>query len=109
MIAISACLAGLPCRYDGKSKPNAACQAVLLAEGALLVCPECMGGLPTPRPPAELSLGSAQDVWEGKALSLIHIFPKVQNSGDLMTDAPNVVDAAQLDDLGIMIAPGSDK
>ena len=36
-------------------------------------------------------------------------FPKVQNSGDLMTDAPNVVDAAQLDDLGIMIAPGSDK
>ena len=36
-------------------------------------------------------------------------FPKVQNSGDLMTDAPNVVDAAQLDDLGIMIAPGTDK
>lgn len=66
MIAISACLAGIPCRYDGRSKPHAACQAMLLAEGALLVCPECLGGLPTPRPPAELPGGSAQDVWEGK-------------------------------------------
>lgn len=66
MIAISACLAGIPCRYDGKSKPNASCRAALLANGALLVCPECMGGLPTPRPPAELPGGSAQDVLEGK-------------------------------------------
>ena len=50
---MSACLLGCPCRYDGASKP---CPAVLaLAERHELVpvCPEQLGGLPTPRPPAE--------------------------------------------------------
>ena len=53
-ILISACLLGLACRYDGKQKP---CSAALnLRENATLIpfCPECMGGLPTPRPPAEI-------------------------------------------------------
>ena len=52
-IVVSACLLGEPCRYDGKSKP---CQAVLeLRERHELipVCPEVMGGLPTPRIPSE--------------------------------------------------------
>lgn len=53
-ILISACLLGLPCRYDGQSKPHP--KAVALAKNARLIpyCPECMGGLPTPRPPAEI-------------------------------------------------------
>ena len=52
-ILVSACLLGLPCRYDGKSKP---CDRVIaLAEKHELVpfCPEIYGGLPTPRVPAE--------------------------------------------------------
>ena len=52
-ILISACLLGHPCRYDGKSKP---CEAVLrLAQKheLLPVCPEELGGLPTPRIPSE--------------------------------------------------------
>ena len=52
-ILVSACLLGLPTRYDGQSRP---CEAVLrLAEQHTLipVCPEQLGGLPTPRPPAE--------------------------------------------------------
>ena len=52
-ILVSACLLGTPCRYDGKSKP---CEAVLaLPEKFKLipVCPECEGGLSTPRVPAE--------------------------------------------------------
>ncbi len=53
-ILISACLLGLPCRYDGKSKPHP--KALELAKTVHLIpyCPECMGGLPTPRPPAEI-------------------------------------------------------
>ena len=53
MIIVSACLAGLPCRYDGGSCPNA--QVVeLVAQGkALPVCPEQLGGLATPREPVE--------------------------------------------------------
>jgi uncharacterized protein YbbK (DUF523 family) len=53
MIIVSACLADLRCRYDGDAKP---CEAVmrLVAEGrAIPVCPEQLGGLPTPRLPAE--------------------------------------------------------
>jgi len=58
MIIVSACLAGLRCRYDGASKP---CPEVmrLVAEGkAIPVCPEQLGGLPTPRIPAEMRGGT---------------------------------------------------
>ena len=53
-ILVSACLLGVPCRYDGASKAHG--DVVRLAEaGHILipVCPEQLGGLPTPRPPAE--------------------------------------------------------
>ena len=51
-ILISACLLGCRCRYDGASKPLA--RAAELAERHTLVpvCPEQLGGLATPRPPA---------------------------------------------------------
>ncbi len=52
---ISACLCGLATRYDGGTKPvSPAVQALLDSGAAVTVCPECMGGLPTPRPPAEI-------------------------------------------------------
>ena len=52
-ILISTCLLGACCRYDGASKAHPL--AALLAERNTLVpvCPEQLGGLPTPRPPAE--------------------------------------------------------
>ena len=53
-ILISRCLLGEPCRYDGKSKPNDIAEALCRAGHRLIpVCPEVMGGLSTPRPPAE--------------------------------------------------------
>ena len=54
-ILVSRCLLGEPCRYDGKSKPVALVRE-LEAQGHTLipVCPEVLGGLPTPRPPAEV-------------------------------------------------------
>ena len=54
MIIVSACLAGLHCRYDGGEK---SCKGVihLVMEGkAIPVCPEQLGGLATPRMPAEI-------------------------------------------------------
>lgn len=51
---ISACLLGTPCRYDAKSKPIPEKIAALLSRHVLIpVCPEILGGLPTPRIPAE--------------------------------------------------------
>lgn len=57
-ILVSACLLGTPCRYDGASKRNPALDR-LTAQGHVLVpvCPEVLGGLPTPRPPAERQPG----------------------------------------------------
>lgn len=54
-IAVSACLLGEACRYDGRSKPCARVSE-LAADGHELVpvCPEVAGGLPTPRTPCEI-------------------------------------------------------
>ena len=56
MILISACLAGRNVKYNGSN--NAVpwlCEWVERhKEQVLLVCPEVMGGLPTPRLPAEI-------------------------------------------------------
>lgn len=52
-VLVSACLLGLACRYDGKQK---ACREMdgLKGRCALIpACPEQLGGLSTPRPPAE--------------------------------------------------------
>ena len=57
MILVSACLAGEKCRYNGEALR---CEAVaeLVASGrAIAVCPEVLGGLPVPRPPAEIVAG----------------------------------------------------
>ena len=53
MILISACLLGCACRYDGKSKPHPLAVELARRGLAVPVCPEQLGGLPTPRKPSE--------------------------------------------------------
>ena len=67
MIAVSACLLGINCRYDGKSKQNQDILQRLKAEKILPICPEQLGGLPTPRIPSRLVDGDGFDVLDGKA------------------------------------------
>lgn len=52
-VLISACLLGVRCRYDGAEKGNPAALAMAGRYELVPVCPEQLGGLPTPRPPAE--------------------------------------------------------
>ena len=52
-LIISACLLGVPCRYDAKSKPILGISELESIAAFLPICPECDGGLPTPRVPAE--------------------------------------------------------
>ncbi len=54
-ILVSACLLGVACRYDGKSKPCEAITELLDKYNLIPVCPEITGGLPTPRYPAEIT------------------------------------------------------
>lgn len=53
-ILISGCLLGLCCRYDGKSKPNENIKALSEKYYLIPICPEQLGGLPTPRAPSEI-------------------------------------------------------
>ena len=52
-ILISACLLGARCRYDGASKLHPLARSLMERHTLVPVCPEQLGGLPTPRPPAE--------------------------------------------------------
>src|SRR5688572_30292708 len=66
-ILLSACLAGIPCTHAAEAKTRA-WALDLVAEGrAVAVCPEVAGGLPIPRPEAEIDAGAGGDVLDGKA------------------------------------------
>lgn len=52
-LLISACLLGTPCRYDGASKKYETVEALSKKYNLIPVCPEVLGGLPTPRTPSE--------------------------------------------------------
>ena len=52
-VLVSACLLGAGCRYDGKAKLCPSAAALRDVAELIPVCPEQLGGLPTPRAPAE--------------------------------------------------------
>lgn len=58
-IMISACLAGVNCKYNGGSNRNERVIGLCAGHQVIAVCPEQMGGLPTPRVPAEIRNGTA--------------------------------------------------
>lgn len=54
MILISACLCGENCKYDGTNNLREDLKRLYDEGKALLICPEVMGGLSTPRNPSEI-------------------------------------------------------
>ena len=54
-VLVSACLLGVTCRYDGASKglPDSVLRELMARHTLVPACPEQLGGLPTPRTPAE--------------------------------------------------------
>jgi len=67
---VSACLVGLCTRYDGKSKADTECLQYLAKRPWIPLCPEQLGGLPTPWTPADLCGGNGHDVLRGQAAVL---------------------------------------
>jgi len=65
--AVSACLIGVPCRWNQKVKINQKALKIFLQGKALALCPEIMGGLPTPRPACEIQGGDGQQVLKRQA------------------------------------------
>lgn len=56
MILISACLAGVNCKYNGGNNYNEKIMELVRNGEAILVCPEQLGGLTTPRKPSEIKI-----------------------------------------------------
>jgi uncharacterized protein YbbK (DUF523 family) len=54
LIIVSACLADVACRYNGAGKPNEKVIGLVSEGKAIPICPEQLGGLPTPRALAEI-------------------------------------------------------
>jgi len=67
MDIVSACLVGLKCRYDGGHKACTQMVKYLTQRKVLPLCPEQLGGLPTPRLPVEFTAGSGIEVLIGQA------------------------------------------
>ncbi|KHL74548.1 hypothetical protein PpSQ1_09885 [Pseudomonas putida] len=67
-VLVSACLLGQAVRYDGRASGHPDLLQRWQAEGCVVpLCPEVAGGLPTPRPPAEIPGGQGDEVLDGAA------------------------------------------
>lgn len=67
MYVISACLCGVNCKYSGGNNFNENIFEIFQRGEGILICPEQIGGLPTPRIPCEIVGGKAENVFEGNA------------------------------------------
>ena len=56
-IMVSACLAGENCKYNGGNNRNEKVLQLMVEHEVVTVCPEQLGGLPTPRVPSEIKEG----------------------------------------------------
>lgn len=59
-IAVSACLLGRSCRYDGSSKPCPDAIALAAQHEVVPICPECAAGLQIPHAPNEIDASSSE-------------------------------------------------
>ena len=66
---VSACLLGIKCAWDGKTRyKNKKVIELLRKETLIPVCPEQLGGLATPRVLQEIEKGSGEDVLDGRSI-----------------------------------------
>lgn len=67
MILVSACLAGIDCCFNGRSRLNKEIKKLVKEKKAIALCPEMLGGLRRRRLAAEILKGDGRDVLEGRA------------------------------------------
>ena len=63
---VSGCLVGIDCRFDGKNRISTDLIEDFKRGELIPLCPEQLGGLPTPRPPSRIVNGNGYDVLDGR-------------------------------------------
>jgi len=66
-VLVSSCLLGVSCRYDGGHSLAQEIASKVGQMHLIPICPEQLGGLPTPRPPSNIVNGDGEDVLQGRA------------------------------------------
>lgn len=96
MYIVSSCLLGVKCKYNGESNYTKEVEEALEGHNYISLCPEEVGGFPTPRPPAELRDGrvynnKGEDVTDqfnlGAERSLQMAREKAEELGELIEKA----------------------
>jgi len=64
-LLVSACLVGINCRFDGENQENLNVMQLAKYYNLIPVCPEQLGGLPTPRPASWFIKGNGVDTNKG--------------------------------------------
>jgi uncharacterized protein YbbK (DUF523 family) len=102
-ILVSACLLGQRVRYDGgHSASGAQILARWRREGRVVAfCPEVAGGLPTPRPPAQIIGGDGDAVLDGAARVMTEAGEDVTEA--FVQGAKAVLDVARKADVRVAV------
>jgi uncharacterized protein YbbK (DUF523 family) len=87
---VSACLVGADCRYDGKNSRSERVLEFLADREYIALCPEELGGLPTPRAPSSFIGGTGEAVLTGKA-NLIDA-DRVERTAEFIEGAEKALD-----------------
>ncbi|MDK2798468.1 MAG: hypothetical protein PWP27_48 [Clostridiales bacterium] len=90
MILVSACLCGINCKYNGGNNLNSKILELYNKGKLIPICPEQLGGLPTPRAPREIINGNGLDVLEGKA-KILDKDKKIDNTKEFIRGAQNAL------------------
>ena len=77
MILVSACLVGLNSKYNGKNNYNELIYDLVRNGKAIPLCPEQLGGLSTPRVPAEIKyINGERCVYDKEGKNITYEFEK---------------------------------
>lgn len=92
-IAVSACLLGVPCRFDGEARPCDAVIALREKHEVVAVCPESAAHLPVPRVPNEIVAEATDE--DGRPVLRVVDAEGVDNTEAFMRGARREVERAQ--------------
>jgi len=95
VILVSACLLGFNCKYNGGNNACPILEEAFSHGLAIPLCPEQLGGLPTPRPPAKITEGDGFTVLEGKAKVLTVEGERLDFTENFLRGAYETLKAAQ--------------
>lgn len=101
IILVSACLCGVNCKYNGLNNLKEPILKLVREGNAMLVCPEQLGGLETPRPPSEIVNGTGKEVLIGNSKVLSN--KGIDVSKQFIKGANEVLNLAKLTNANLVI------